>query len=131
MRKVAAHYLHLFPGSVLTGLYYLTLNNEGFYCGHEELKCEIESVTFYNGILFLIEKELDASPASILSELHCLQRQNPVLSAFQIIDLSGYAVQDILNCRKAVDIILLDGLDLSSPKFCTDDGCCYGHIQRL
>ncbi len=131
MKKYAAHYIHLCFGTTYKGLYHIILNDSDIFMFCEKLEQEIESVSFYNGILFLIPQYREMSPELLLKEFQELQKKNPSMSAFQIMDLSGYFPKKTTINNFPVDVFYISDLDLSSPKFCTDNGCCYGYIERL
>lgn len=131
MKRVAAHYLHIYSGEQPKALHYIELDNEGRFRGCFPLEREIESVSFYNGILFMTERNKALAASFLLKEFQGFQQASPAFTAFQVMDLSGYLLLDPNDSPAVVDLFLLDGLDLSSPKFRTNDGRCYGHIQRL
>ncbi len=65
------------------------------------LEAEVENTIFYNGILFFTNKGNDINP--------------------------GFYSKEALP----VDVFLLEGIDLSSPEFSTNNSSGNGPIQRL
>ena len=131
MRKIAAHYIRLLSGELPKRLHYLILTDDGAFCDCQALVQEIESVPFYNGILFCTYQKNDITPSSLLHEFRQIQAEHPDMTAFQVMDLSKLLIADITVYRQPVDVFVLDGLDLTSPKFSTNNGSCNCHIQRL
>lgn len=131
MIRIAAHFIHLYPGMEPKRIHYVELDNAHIFKGCYRLEQEVESAAFYNGILFVTKRSMSLSPSFLLEEFRSLQKANPSLSAFQIISLSGYMIKNPEEYGQPVDVFILDGLDLSSPEFRTDDGRSYGYIQRL
>lgn len=130
MRRIAAHYLCLLSDNPLK-MHYIETGGRGEVKAVLPLEQEMEAVSFFSGILFVTDAGLSYSPSFLLEEFQKLQLEYPSLSAFQVMEKSGCLLSNPQEKPVAVDVFLLDGLDLSSPKFRADDGRRYGHIQRL
>ncbi len=127
MKRFSAHYIYLSPG-VLQKAHYIELSDDDVFVACNPLEQEIEAVSFYNGILFLVEKSKSPSPQHLLADLQQIQLCHPGESAFKVLELSPYIK---FNPATPVAVFHLDGLNLSSPEFSANDGRGQGYIQRL
>ncbi len=128
MKKYAAHYIYLKEGADPEKLSYFILDENDVFVSSGPLLQETEAISFYNGILFLVNKKNDLPPSTILSRLQSLQQKYPGLPVFRILDLSGYMAKDL---QLPVSVYHLDKLDLFSPEFGTNNGGSCGYIERL
>ncbi|MDR1119856.1 MAG: hypothetical protein LBM08_02950 [Dysgonamonadaceae bacterium] len=113
MKRFAAHYIYLSPRRILKS-HYLELDRRGVLVDCQPLRQEAEAISFYNGVLFLTERERYCDSGRLLSVLQQLQRQYSNVTAFEILELSGCLLQDYML---SASIYQINGLNLACPAF--------------
>jgi hypothetical protein len=113
MKRFAAHYICLSPRRIFKG-HYLELDNRGTFVDCYPLRQEAEAISFYNGVLFLTEREPHGDAVRLLSGLQQLQQQYSHATVFEILELSGCLLRDY---KLPASIYQIDGLDLANPVF--------------
>jgi hypothetical protein len=113
MKRFAAHYIYLSPRRILKS-HYLELDGRGVFVDCRPLRQEAEAISFYNGVLFLTEREQYCDSGRLLSVLQQLQQQYSNITAFEILELSGCLLQDY---TLPASVYQIDGLTLACPAF--------------
>lgn len=125
VKRFAAHYLFLL-GHPSYKLSYVEVSDDNRLVYTGPLRKEMAGTAFYNGIIVLSAECY--VPGQLISLIEEKAKQNPSISVFGLLQ-EVLSTEVVRNDR--IYVYLLDGIDLLAAEFGTNDGCCYGYIQRL
>jgi hypothetical protein len=127
MKRFAAHYIFIPPHN-LYKLHAIELNDDRQIVRISPLEKETASTFFCNGIIFAVNVGTFSSQEEVLRIWEEVLQEFPGTA---IPELFKHLPFKEIAEGKPVNLYHLDGIDLLPPKFCTDNGGSYCHIQRL
>ena len=125
MKRISAHYIY-FPSEKTYKLHYVELGDDNRFKGVFPLEKEISGTAFFTGILILLKE--DISPSVLMDELRELNKSYINKTIFELLDQLSFSK---LKEAEEVFIYLLDGIDLLTTKFGTNNRSRDSYIQRL
>jgi len=127
VKRFAAHFIFL-PGDKRYDLHSVEIDDTNRLCGISPLDKEIAATSFFNGILFLVNKNTFLSSDDLLKLLENSLQQSPETSPLTLI---GLLPLKALNKENPVELYHLEGIELLPAKFGANNSCCHRHVQRL
>lgn len=127
MKRFAAHYLFL-PVDKLFKLHSIELNDDKQIMKISPLDREMANTFFCNGLIWAVNENTFSSleeVARIWKDILCRFPETALPELLKYLSLKEIAGGN------SVDLYHLDGIDLLSAKFRTDNCGSYCHIQRL
>jgi hypothetical protein len=127
MKRWAAHYIYLFPQKILR-MNYVELNQCNVISDLAPLIHEIESTVFVNGIILVFPVDTFSSENALKEQIIEKHQHFSSLSVWELLEQLN---QSAIHTGQPVQLFQLDGIDLLTAKFRTDDGGCDCYVQRL
>ena len=125
MKRISAHYIY-FPLGKTYKLHYVELDNNNRFKGVFPLEKEISETSFFTGILILLKENI--APSVLMEDLTELNKCFLDKTIFELLDYLSFSK---IKEKDEVFIYLLDGIDLLTTKFGTNNCSRNSYIQRL
>jgi hypothetical protein len=127
MIRFASHYLFL-PVNNLYKLHWIELSEGRHFRKLNPLENEIASIIFLSGIIIIVKENTFSSANELLNIIEDSLKQFPEVGFFEL--LRQMQLEKI-TVGERVNLYHLDGIDLLSTEFRTDNCRSCRHIQRL